>query len=188
MSVAVESTPTAATTAVGTGSGPERKPSLVAENEPEDDACPKCYRTKALHTNMKFMVSACGHKLYVFFCHCSFLLLLSIEVEKVEGKKKRTWLVFGGGWLMPCRCDHCMKRLLGASGVCVCYVPGCGTTLRQGQFQEQIFEDTGVQTEVTIRKRIVSEYGAHCVARKIVVFVPVSYWLHLCNALFHFQI
>lgn len=33
--------------------------------EVDDNACPKCYRTKALHTNMKFMVSACGHKLYV---------------------------------------------------------------------------------------------------------------------------
>ena len=53
-----------------------------------------------------------------------------------------------------------MKRLLGSNGWCVCYVPGCGTTLRAGQFQEQVFEDTGVQTEVAIRKRIVSEYVA----------------------------
>lgn len=61
------------------------------------------------------------------------------------------------------RCDHCMKRLLGASGTCVCYAVGCGTTLRQGQFQEQVFEDTGVQTEVTIRKRIVAEYVMLCI-------------------------
>ena len=51
-----------------------------------------------------------------------------------------------------------MKRQLGTNGWCVCYVPGCGTNLRAGQFQEQIFEDTNVQTEVAIRKRIVSEY------------------------------
>jgi hypothetical protein len=28
------------------------------------DACPKCYRTKTLHTNLRFMVSSCGHKMY----------------------------------------------------------------------------------------------------------------------------
>jgi hypothetical protein len=51
-----------------------------------------------------------------------------------------------------------MKKMLGNQGACVCYVKGCGTKLYTGSFAEQVFEDTGVQTEVTVRRKILAEY------------------------------
>eukprot|EP01134_Creolimax_fragrantissima_P003340 CFRG3340T1 len=83
------------------------------------EQCPKCFRTRTLHTNMKFMVTKCGHRI----------------------------------------CDMCMKRLLGGTGVGTCFVPGCSTTLRQNNFQDQIYEDTAVQSEVTVRQQIVAEFN-----------------------------
>jgi hypothetical protein len=60
-----------------------------------------------------------------------------------------------------------MKKMLGNQGACVCYVKGCGTKLYTGSFAEQVFEDTGVQTEVTVRRKILAEYVIYtaCVPR-----------------------
>lgn len=58
--------------AVASSAAPAEK-KTAAQTKQDDDSCPKCYRTKALHTNMKFMVSACGHRLYVE-CRCASLV------------------------------------------------------------------------------------------------------------------
>ncbi|KAK2192434.1 hypothetical protein NP493_31g02026 [Ridgeia piscesae] len=53
-------------------------------------------------------------------------------------------------------CENCMDLLfVRGSGAC----PECGIALRRSNFRTQMFEDSGVEKEVDIRKRILREYN-----------------------------
>lgn len=53
-------------------------------------------------------------------------------------------------------CDNCIE-LLFVKGAAIC--PECGATLRRSNFRLQLFEDSMVEKEVDIRRRILKDYN-----------------------------
>ena len=54
-----------------------------------------------------------------------------------------------------CRCENCVDKLfVRGSGSC----PECNVPLRRNNFRAQLFEDTAVEKDTDIRKRVLKEY------------------------------
>jgi len=96
-----------------------------------DDRCPVCKSDKYLNPNLKFLVNPeCYHKMLVP-CQAS-------ESGQADG-----------------RCETCIDRIF-TLGPAPC--PQCGRMLRKAKFRKQTFEDTLVEREVDVRRRITKLY------------------------------
>jgi CDK-activating kinase assembly factor MAT1 len=99
---------------------------MVIAQTSSDDRCPVCKSDKYLNPNLKFLVNPeCYHKLYNTFC-----------------VRELTFLI---------RCETCIDRIY-TLGPAPC--PQCGRVLRKAKFRKQTFEDTLVEREVDVRRRI----------------------------------
>jgi CDK-activating kinase assembly factor MAT1 len=100
---------------------------MVIAQTSSDDRCPVCKSDKYLNPNLKFLVNPeCYHKLYnpLFYV------------------RELTFLI---------RCETCIDRIY-TLGPAPC--PQCGRVLRKAKFRKQTFEDTLVEREVDVRRRI----------------------------------
>jgi predicted amidophosphoribosyltransferase len=53
------------------------------------------------------------------------------------------------------RCDSCVEQLFyRGSGSC----PNCGQQLKKSDFREQVFDDTYIEKEIVVRKKLLKEY------------------------------
>lgn len=67
----------------------------------------------------------------------------------------RHLLIFISAWIfLNCRCESCVDFLfIRGSNAC----PECGTALRRNNFRLQLFEDSAVEKEIDIRKKVLKE-------------------------------
>src|ERR1700726_3875630 len=106
---------------------------MVIAQTSVDDRCPVCKSDKYLNPNLKFLVNPeCYHKMY---SSQRFSVLIKFSANL--------------------RCETCIDRIF-TLGPAPC--PQCGRMLRKAKFRKQTFEDTLVEREVDVRRRITKLY------------------------------
>jgi len=111
----------------------------------DDAACPKCKSTKYRNPSMKLMVNVCGHGL----CESCVELLF---VKGIWNALKPACVYY------DYRCEKLPNFLsvyLQGSGSC----PECNIPLRRANFRLQLFEDSSVDKEIEIRRRVFREFN-----------------------------
>src|SRR5262245_61390439 len=101
---------------------------MVIAQSSLDDLCPVCKADKYLNPNLQLLINP----------ECYHKLYL----PRLAGKTNRS-------------CETCIDRIF-ALGPAPC--PQCGKMLRKAKFRKQVFEDTLVEREIDVRRRISKLY------------------------------
>jgi CDK-activating kinase assembly factor MAT1 len=92
-----------------------------------------------LNTNMKMLISKCGHRLYVRF---------GTEVDA-------SWEHIPNEIFTGASCDHCIKREFQHQREIAC--PACQKPVKKSQLQDKTIEELNFTKETSVRKKVTKE-------------------------------